>query len=109
MSHPRVPRGWRARRWSQSGVGRAMERARPEVRSDPLFFALWTQGGLNCLTHALPRCLPTPTEEADGNGYGAITAGGGVPWAAAYRVSVNVGASAASARRKGTPKGQGRR
>ena len=32
-----------------------------------------TQGGLNCLTHALPRCLPTPTEEADGNGYGAIT------------------------------------
>ena len=24
-------------------------------------------------THALPRCLPTPTEEADGNGYGAIT------------------------------------
>ena len=31
-----------------------------------------TQGGLNCLTHALPRCLPTPTEEADGNGYGVI-------------------------------------
>ena len=31
-----------------------------------------TQGGLNCLTHALPRCLPTPTEEADGNGYIAI-------------------------------------
>ena len=29
-----------------------------------------TQGGLNCLTHALPRCLPTPTEEADGGGYG---------------------------------------
>ena len=53
---------------------------------------------------------PTPNSmEADGNGYGAITAGGGVPWAAAYRVSVNVGASAASARRKGTPKGQGRR
>jgi hypothetical protein len=24
-----------------------------------------------CLTHALPRCLPTPTEE-DGNGYGVI-------------------------------------
>ena len=37
-----------------------------------------TQGGLNCLTHALPRCLPTPTEEADGNGYGVI-AGRGVP------------------------------
>ena len=36
-----------------------------------------TQGGLNCLTHALPRCLPTPTEEADGNGYGAITGRGG--------------------------------
>ena len=32
-----------------------------------------TQGGPNCLTHALPRCLPTPTEEADGNGYGVIT------------------------------------
>ena len=32
-----------------------------------------TQGGLNCLTHVLPRCLPTPTEEADGNGYGVIT------------------------------------
>ena len=27
-----------------------------------------TQGGLNCLTHVLPRCLPTPTEEADGGG-----------------------------------------
>ena len=26
-----------------------------------------TQGGLNCLTHALPRCLPTPNSvEADG-------------------------------------------
>ena len=36
-----------------------------------------TQGGLNCLTHVLPRCLPTPTEEADGNGYGAITGRGG--------------------------------
>ena len=34
----------------------------------------WDSGrGLNCLTHALPRCLPTPTEEADGNGYGVIT------------------------------------
>ena len=32
---------------------------------------------LTCLTHALPRCLPTPTEEADGNGYGAITGRGG--------------------------------
>jgi hypothetical protein len=33
-----------------------------------------TQGGLNCLTHALPRCLPTPNSmEADGNGHGAIT------------------------------------
>ena len=28
-----------------------------------------TQGGLNCLTHALPRCLPTPNSvEADGGG-----------------------------------------
>ena len=36
-----------------------------------------TQGGLNCLTHVLPRCLPTPTEEADGNGNGAITGRGG--------------------------------
>ena len=27
-----------------------------------------TQGGLNCPTHALPRRLPTPTEEADGGG-----------------------------------------
>ena len=37
-----------------------------------------TQGGLNCLTpRVLPRCLPTPTEEADGNGYGAITGRGG--------------------------------
>ena len=36
-----------------------------------------TQGGLNCLTHVLPRCLPTPTEEADGNGYGVITGRGG--------------------------------
>ena len=36
-----------------------------------------TQGGLNCLTHALPRCLPTPTEEADGNGHGVIAGRGG--------------------------------
>jgi hypothetical protein len=36
-----------------------------------------TQGGLNCLTHALPRCLPTPTEEADGNGYSVIAGRGG--------------------------------
>ena len=29
-----------------------------------------TQGGLNCLTHALPRYLPTPNSvDADGNGY----------------------------------------
>ena len=35
-----------------------------------------TQGGLNCLTHVLPRCLPTPTEEADGNGYGVIAGRG---------------------------------
>ena len=38
-----------------------------------------TQGGLNGLTHVLPRCLPTPTEEADGNGYGAIAGRGGPP------------------------------
>ena len=41
-----------------------------------------TQGGPNCLTHALPRCLPTPTEEADGNGYGVITGRSDPPWAA---------------------------
>jgi hypothetical protein len=36
-----------------------------------------TQGGLNCLTHVLPWCLPTPNNmEADGNGYGAITGRG---------------------------------
>ena len=29
-----------------------------------------TKGGPDCLTHALPRCLPTPNSlEADGNGY----------------------------------------
>ena len=48
-----------------------------------------TQGGLNCLTHALPRCLPTPTEEADGNGYGAIT-GRSDPFGPPSRVSVNL-------------------
>ena len=42
-----------------------------------------TQGGLNCLTHVLPRCLPTPTEEADGNRYGAIAGRGGSLEAAA--------------------------
>ena len=42
-----------------------------------------TQGGLNCLTHALPRRLPTPTEEADGNGYGVIAGRGGSLEAAA--------------------------
>ena len=41
-----------------------------------------TQGGLNCPTHALPRRLPTPTEEADGNGYGVITGRSDPPWAA---------------------------
>ena len=49
-----------------------------------------TQGGLNCLTHALPRCLPTPTEEADGNGYGVITGRSDPHWAAVYGVSVNL-------------------
>jgi hypothetical protein len=34
-------------------------------------------------THVLPRCLPTPTEEADGNGYGVIAGRGGSPEAAA--------------------------
>ena len=48
-----------------------------------------TQGGLNCLTHVLPRCLPTPTEEADGNGYGAI-AGRGAPSRPPPRASVNL-------------------
>jgi hypothetical protein len=49
-----------------------------------------TQGGLNCLTHALPRCLPTPTEEAEhGNGYGAITGRGGSS-RPPPRVSVNL-------------------
>ena len=48
-----------------------------------------TQGGLNCLTHALPRRLPTPTEEADGNGYGAITGRRG-PSRPPSRVSVNL-------------------
>ena len=48
-----------------------------------------TQGGLNCLTHVLPRRLPTPTEEADGNGYGAITGRGG-PSRPPSRVSVNL-------------------
>ena len=48
-----------------------------------------TQGGLNCPTHALPRCLPTPTEEADGNGYGVI-AGRGGPSRPPPRASVNL-------------------
>ena len=37
----------------------------------------------------LPRCLPTPTEEADGNGYGAI-AGRGGPSRPPPRASVNL-------------------
>ena len=41
-----------------------------------------TQGGLNCPTHVLPRCLPTPTEEADGGGAGVLSPDGEVPWAA---------------------------
>ena len=47
-----------------------------------------TQGGPNCLTHALPRCLPTPTKEADGNGYGVIT-GRSDPPGPPSRASVN--------------------
>ena len=35
-----------------------------------------SKGGLNCLTHVLPRCLPTPTEEADGGGAGVLSPGG---------------------------------
>ena len=49
-----------------------------------------TQGGLNCLTHALPRCLPTPTEEADGNGYGVIAGRGGPSLEGLPRASVNL-------------------
>ena len=48
-----------------------------------------TQGGLNCLTHVLPRRLPTPTEEAGGNGYGVIAGRGGSLEAAA-QTSVNL-------------------
>ena len=50
-----------------------------------------TQGGdlINCLTHALPRCLPTTTEEADGNGYNVI-AGRGGPSRPPPRASVNL-------------------
>jgi hypothetical protein len=49
-----------------------------------------TQGGLNCPTHALPRCLPTPTEEADGNGYGVIAGRGGGLEAAAQSKPVSL-------------------
>ena len=31
------------------------------------------------LTHVLPRCLPTPTEEADGGGAGVLSPGGECP------------------------------
>ena len=50
-----------------------------------------TQGGLNCLTHALPRRLPTPNSmEADGNGYGVITGRAGGSLGPPPRVSVNL-------------------
>ena len=39
-----------------------------------------TQGGLNCLTHAPPRCFPTPNRRRMGGG--EVWPGGGVPWAA---------------------------
>ena len=39
---------------------------------------------LNGLTHVLPRCLPTPTEEADGGGAGVLSPGGEAPWAAVW-------------------------
>jgi hypothetical protein len=48
-----------------------------------------TRGGLNCLTHALPRCLPTPIEEADGKGYGVIAGWRGPP-RPPLRASVNL-------------------
>ena len=48
-------------------------RVGPLHRGKPRGSGRETQGGPDCLTHVLPRCLPTPTEEADGNGYGAIT------------------------------------
>ena len=48
----------------------------------------WDSGRTNCLTHALPRCLPTPTGKADGNGYGVIT-GRSDPPGPPSRVSVN--------------------
>ena len=38
------------------------------VRGAPSTSAQLLTYGLNCLTHVLPRCLPTPTEEADGGG-----------------------------------------
>ena len=41
-----------------------------------------TQGGLNCLTHAPPRCFPTPNRRRMGTGTSSWP-GGGVPWAAA--------------------------
>ena len=43
------------------------------------------------LTHVLPRCLPTPTEEADGGGAGVLSLGGvSGPWAAVWSVTALV-------------------
>ena len=65
-------------------TGRLDPRVGPLHREKSRVARRGTQGGLNCLTHVLPRCLPTPTEEADGGGAGMLSPGGEVPWAAVW-------------------------
>ena len=52
-------------------VRHQMSRAFPH--SDDFLSPYLLTYGLNCLSHALPRCLPTPTEEADGGGGTRLT------------------------------------
>ena len=65
-------------------TGRLDPRVGPLHRETAWLARGGTQGGLNCLTHVLPRRPPTPTEEADGGGAGVLSPGGEAPWAAVW-------------------------
>ena len=66
MRTARSTRGNTGTRAGPNGaIGRITYRLDPRVgplHRETAWLGGGTQGGLNCLTHALPRCLPTPTE-----------------------------------------------
>jgi hypothetical protein len=79
----------RGRTGRSEGLYRQLDLRVGPLHRETAWLGVGLRADQDCLTHVLPRCLPTPTEEADGNGYGAITGRGG-PSRPPPRVSVNL-------------------